>query len=447
MTAALGHELVLYGATGYTGRQAVAYLARRAGQLGLRWAIAGRDRGGLSALAASLPEPRPAVVVADAADAAALAALAADAAVVISCVGPHAPLGDRLPEQCVAAGTHYADLCGENDVIATRIARLDAPARAAGVKLIPACGYESVPFDLGVLGLDRAFRERDGSQLEDVAVEVRFAIQGNPLRFGHGNSGGTLVTVARLAEAGDLTDVERFARAAGAAGSRQPAPALDLDARRSSDGGWLAPLTPTPFLNPAVIRLTSVQLADGGAGYSPALVYREALDMSASLGSPLLGALAAKGSSAVLRRLAAISRGRRTMGDRATLRLLQVLAPKPGNGPAPDSLDAIDYRIDLRARSTSGLRAEAVVTGAGHPGYRSAPNILAEAGIALARDRALPQRSGVLTPASGLGTQAIAGLAAAGLSFGFSHPGVGEGEADGGRGVQRGAQALGKLGG
>lgn len=417
--AARRYELVVYGATGYTGREAVAHLAGRASRLGLSWALAGRDEHKLAELAANLPGPRPGILTADAGDPSSLAALASSAPAVISLVGPHAPLGDELPRQCIAASTHYADLCGENDVIAARLAELDASARAARVKLIPACGYESVPFDLGVLGLDRAFQAADGSRLQEVEAEVRFLFHRSPLRFGHGNSGGTLATVARLVEDGELTDTQRFARALSDVPDLGHGQALDLGADRSPAGDWLAPLMPTPFLNPAIVQLSSARLGEDSAGYSPSLVYSETLNVSASLGSKLLGGFGAKGSAALLRRIAAMSQGRRNLGDRATLAILGILAPSPGRGPSRASLDAVDYRIDMRARSTSGACRDAVVHGAGHPGYRSAANILAEAGIALARSHSLPERHGLLTPASGLGLEFIDSLAPAGLSFDF----------------------------
>lgn len=412
-------ELVVYGATGYTGREAVAYLAGRALCLDLGWAIAGRDGDKLAELAAGLPEPRPGILVADADDPGLLAVLASSARAVINFVGPHAPLGDQLPRQCIAAGTHYADLCGENDVIAARVAELDLPARAAGVKLIPACGYESVPFDLGALGLDHAFHAADGSRLQEVDAEVRFIFHRSPLRFGHGNSGGTLATVARLVEDGELTDTQRLAKALSIAPDLGQGRTLSLGASRSPTGDWLAPIMPTPFLNPAILQLTSARLGEGSAGHAPPPAYSEALNVSASLGSKPLGMLGAKGLAALLRRIAAMSQGRRNLGDQAMLAILRRLAPRSGGGPSRASLDAIDYRIDMRARSTSGSRRNAVVYGAGHPGYRSAANILAEAGIALARSHSLPERHGLLTPASGLGLEFIDSLTPAGLSFEF----------------------------
>ena len=416
------YELTVHGATGFTGRQALLYLATRAAELDLRWAVAGRNEERLAGLVAGLPEPRPAIAVADATDAEALASLAADTTAMVSFLGPYAPLGDVLPEQCVAAGTHYADLCGENDVIADRIVKFGASARQAGVRLVSACAYESVPFDLGVLGLDQAFRLADGSRLKRADAEVRFLFHRSPLRYGHGNSGGTFASVTRLVEDPGLTDAQRFARAAGAASPPAGGSQLDLQAQRSSNGDWLSPLMPSPFLNPAMMHLTSTLLAEDIGGYSADFTYQEVLNTSASLGSSLIAAPAAKASSALVRRIAAMSKGRRNFGDRAVLAAFKALTPKPGNGPSLDTLDTLDYRIDLRGRSASGLYMDGSVRAKGHPGYRSSANILAEAGIALCRGDSLPERSGVLTPAAALGAGFIDPLSRAGVSFDFGVP-------------------------
>jgi len=282
------------------------------------------------------------------------------------------------------------------------------------VKLIPACGFESVPFDLGVLGLDSAFREVDGSRLREAEAEARFIFHSSPLRYGHGTSGGTLATVARLIEFGDLTDSRSFARVAEPLEIAQP---IGLEARRSRDGEWLGPLMPTPFLNPAVMALSSQRLEEGPGGYAPGFRYRESLNLSASLGSSLLGKVAAKGSSALARRLDAMPRRQQTPSDRFILAALDALAPAAGLGPRRSALDSIDYEIELRASSSSGLHGKGKVHGKGHPGYRSAANILAETGIGLACDETLPERYGVQTPASALGWGFADSLASAGLHF------------------------------
>ncbi len=411
-------DLVVYGATGFSGRPAVAYLDRRAAETGIRWAVCGRNETALRELAAASTSA-PEVLVADARDAEALSRVAARTTVMASFIGPYAPLGDLLPAVCVREGTHYADLCGEQDVIAARIARLHGPASDAHVKLIPACGYESVPFDLSALALDHAFEDADGSRLAEVDVEVTFVLRRGPLRSGPGTSGGTFATVIRSAtEVPHLTDPFGLAGDGHVDPRLRAANAVDLSARRTADGTWLAPTLPDPFLNPAVIQRTNVLLSeDPGGGYAPGFVYREAANVSATVGSGPMAGVSARATSALMRRIAAISTGRRSFGDRMTLRGLRAASPGPGKGPSPAALDDVDYRLDLEARSTSGRRATATLRGQGNPGYRSSPRLLAEAAIALARDDELPDRCGVLTPATALGLPFIRRFPPAGVQL------------------------------
>jgi short subunit dehydrogenase-like uncharacterized protein len=411
-------DLVVYGATGFSGRPAVAHLDRRAAETGIRWAVCGRDETALRALA-DASTSAPAVVVADARDVEALSRVAARTTVMASFVGPHAPLGDLLPGACVREGTHYADLCGEQDVIAARIADLHGPAGVAKVKLISACGYESVPFDLGAFALDHAFEVADGSRLAEADVKVTFVLRRGPLRSGHGTSGGTFATVIRSAtEVPHLTDPFGLTGVGDVDPQLRAANAVDLSARRSADGTWLAPTLPDPFLNPAVIQRTNVLLYEGPeGGYASGFVYREAANVSATVGSGPVAGVAARATSALMRRIAAISTGRRSFGDRMVLRGLRAASPGPGKGPSPASLDDVDYRLDLEARSTSGRRAAATLHGQGNPGYRSSPRILAEAAIALAHDDRLPDRHGVLTPATALGLPFIDRFPLAGLQL------------------------------
>jgi short subunit dehydrogenase-like uncharacterized protein len=416
-------ELLVYGASGFSGRRATEYLSRRAGSLGLRWAICGRDAGKLDALARSLPEPRPQVLVADAREPEQLKGICHRVSALISLVGPHAPLGDELPAQCVAAGTHYADLCGENDVIATRVASLHQPARASRVRLICACGFESVPFDLGVLALHEAFRGADGSVLQSAQAEVRFILGGHLLRLGRLVSGGTMATIVRLIEAGDLTDPHRFVDAAGADGEIRAVDTAHLHAVRSPGGDWMAPIMPTPFLNPAIIQLTGKRLEEYSAvGYAPTFHYGESMNLSASIGSTMLSPVVAKAYSSLMRRIVHMSAQRRRLADRATLLALRAISPAPGRGPSPRSLATVDYEVRLQGHSSSDLRGDAIVHGLGHPGYLSSPSVLAEVGIALARDRDLPQRFGVLTPASALGSGFFSCLRPAGLQLEMHQP-------------------------
>jgi short subunit dehydrogenase-like uncharacterized protein len=407
------YGVALVGATGYTGRQTVTALAQAGLRTG-RWVIAGRDPAALRALAESCaPEVRPAVRTGDVRDAVAMGELAATADVVVSLTGPYGPLGDVLPAQCVAAGTDYVDLCGEDDVIAHRIAELHEPASRARVKIVPACGYESVPFDLAALALHEHFSGQDGSRLAQLDVEVVFHFRRSLLRAGNSTSGGTFATMRSFVESPTLTDPFVLADRPVPAGSRA-ANTVELRARRSATGDWLAPTFPTPFLNGQIVHRTNALLTNG---YDPELVYREALNTTATTGSPVLGRLAAQVIAALIARIAGMSHGRRNSGDRLLLMALDRLAPRPGRGPREETLDDFDYSVTFDARSDNGRTASARLRARGNPGYRSTPKIVAAAAMALSQSGATPDTAGVLTPATALGTGFLDRLPSADITF------------------------------
>ena len=158
-------DVVLYGATGFVGRQTVAYFAAHAG--GLRWALAGRNYDKLAAVRANAgPGATDAgIVVADASDGQALAALAGDARVVLSTAGPFALHGSLLVAACVAQRTHYVDITGETPWVRELIDRHHEHAMADGTRIIPCCGFDSVPSDLGAWLAVTALRERHAKLL------------------------------------------------------------------------------------------------------------------------------------------------------------------------------------------------------------------------------------------------------------------------------------------
>ena len=143
------YDLVLLGATGFTGGLTAAHLAGQLAGTDLRWAIAGRDRSRLEALAATLPGT-PSVEVVDVHDLVGLLDLAARTRVLATTVGPFARHGELVAQACVRSGAHYADITGEPAFVDLLRRRYDADARRAGVKLVSCCGFDSVPHDLGV---------------------------------------------------------------------------------------------------------------------------------------------------------------------------------------------------------------------------------------------------------------------------------------------------------
>ena len=159
-------DVVLYGATGFVGRQTVAYFSEHAG--GLKWALAGRSRKRLEALAVGLGLEDAGILVADAEDDAALAALAAQTRVLLSTAGPFALYGSALVAACVAQRTHYVDITGETPWVRGLIDRHHVKAARDGTRIIPCCGFDSVPSDLGAWLVAQALMREHGETCVDV---------------------------------------------------------------------------------------------------------------------------------------------------------------------------------------------------------------------------------------------------------------------------------------
>ncbi|MET0284300.1 MAG: saccharopine dehydrogenase NADP-binding domain-containing protein, partial [Polyangiales bacterium] len=134
-------DVVVFGATGFTGGLVAEYLARNTKDV--RWAIAGRDQGKLEAVKRKLDVPVP-ILIADARDAASLRALAGQTTAIATTAGPFALHGDELVAACVEAGTHYCDLSGEIQWIARMIERHHEAAKRTGARIVNACGYDSL---------------------------------------------------------------------------------------------------------------------------------------------------------------------------------------------------------------------------------------------------------------------------------------------------------------
>jgi short subunit dehydrogenase-like uncharacterized protein len=402
-------DLVVYGATGFTARQLMRYLTSRGQE---SWAAAARDRAALE----RVPERPPAVpaLTASLDDHASLLKLAERARVVLNLAGPYEPHAEALVAACIEAGTHYADISGE--VIFTRglIDRYHEAARREGVAIVPHSGYESLPFDLLTSELHRRFRAADGSALKAIAITAQFTHTIHPFRVGIGVSGGTVATTlafARPRGVGRLCDPFALVTEPPAA---RAANMIDLSARRDPGAGhWLAPLAPAPFVNPAVVHRTNALASDP---YASGFTYSEAFDVTATLNGFAAGAgPLARAVSRTVRSIVAISEGRGRARDRLRLKALRWLGPRPGRGPREHQLDGLGYRLVARASSDSGATASMTLNGAGNPGYRSTPNMLAEAGLALARGEF--REGGVITPALAYGPKLLANLTRAGIAI------------------------------
>ena len=393
-------DAVLYGATGFVGKLTAQYLARAAPE-DARIGLAGRSEQRLAAVRDGLGERAAGwpLLVADSRDAAALAALASRTAAVATTVGPYRKYGMPLVEACAAAGTHYADLTGETLFMRETIARFDAPARASGARITHNCGFDSIPSDIGVLLLHEA-----AGELEDTTFVLR--------RAKGGFSGGTIDSLKGTVDEAraDRSLLKVLGDPYALSPDRGAEPDLgderDLRGVEHSPelGTWLGPFVMAP-VNTRVVRRSNA-LQDWA--YGRRFRYRETM----AFGDGLPGrarALAVAGGSAALTAGLAIPPSRWVL-DR--------VLPDPGEGPSEELVRKGFFDIEIHGRTPSGERWVSRVAAKGDPGYGATAVMLGESALCLALDGdRLPGRSGVLTPATAMGTAIADRLRAAGHTY------------------------------
>ena len=399
------YDVVLFGATGFVGRQTVAYFAEQAHDL--RWALAGRSRAKLEQLrtACGAGAAQAGIVVADAADTQALQTLAAQTAVVLSTAGPFALHGSALVAACVAERTHYVDITGETPWVRGLIDRHHAQAARDGTRIIPCCGFDSVPSDLGAWLVVRAIHRQFGEPC--VSVKACHSIRG-------GINGGTLASVFNLMDSGQtklladpfLLNPQSGPRRSvvGHADPVGPRHDADFDA-------WVGPFVMGP-INTRVVRRSAALLGTrGDAGYADDFAYQEYLRVGR-------GPLAAGAAAALSLGMGV---GSFALSMKPWRALARTLVPAPGKGPSEGSMDGGSFRCELVGKSASGKRVRGLVAGQGDPGNRATTRFVCEAAMALASQLdALPggpAAGGVLTPASGLGGVLAQRLLAVGMTL------------------------------
>jgi short subunit dehydrogenase-like uncharacterized protein len=350
--------------------------------------------------------------------------------VLFNLAGPYHATGDAVVAACIAAGTHYLDLSAETFWIQRLVREQHDAAQRAGVKIMPCAGYEALPFDLATLWAADQLRRHAGEPCASVGIAV--ALTGRPIVDPRDLvSGGTAASVLELL-AHDHSDCLRDM------GCLLPPDVPDREAiaernavqwlPRFDDelGAVLAPTLPGPFINPPVV-LRGVALMDDATLFDPAFRYREGMHMGRLLrGSDRLPPRAARalqwasaaGLALPLANLSASIAGPLQFQRELLRALLQRLVPKPGRGPSERSLDAIGYELLVQARGTRGARFGGRVVANGHPGYRSTPEMGVCMALGLADGRlGRTPHCGIVSPAAGLGIEAVAALQAAGVIF------------------------------
>jgi short subunit dehydrogenase-like uncharacterized protein len=380
------HDVVLFGATGFTGALTAEYLARHA-PAATRWALAGRNRAKLEALRTKLAEIDPAcaelpLLHADVTDAASLRAVAASTKVVITTVGPYLEYGEPLVAACAETGTDYVDLTGEAEFVDRMYLAHDARARETGARLVHACGFDSIPHDLGVFYTVK--------QLPD---DVPIKIDGY-LRVGATFSGGTFTTAlnafARMAPAARVAK-RRAAQEARPAKRKVRTP-LGAPHRVPASTSWAVPL---PTVDPQVIGHSAAALEE----YGPDFTYRHFVAVKhlpvVAAGAVGFGALFTAAQIPPVRK--ALSNLR-----------------KPGDGPDAAKRAGSWFSVKFLAQG-GGKRVVTQVSG-GDPGYDETAKMLSESALCLAHDD-LPATSGQVTTAAAMGDALLARLIDAGMKF------------------------------
>jgi short subunit dehydrogenase-like uncharacterized protein len=397
-------DLIVFGATGFTGRLVAEYLFKTYGVGGpVAWALAGRNLDKLAAVrrAIGAPDALP-LRQADAADPAALAALVAQARVVLSTVGPYQLHGEPLLRACADAGTDYVDLCGEPLWMARMIARHEDAARASGARIVFSCGFDSIPFDLGVVFLQAEAQRRFGQPLQRVRGRVR-VMKGS---FSGGTMASALATFEAIGREPSLVRAlaDPFALTPGFRGPAQP----DGDGAAFDDAAdaWTGPFVMAAINTKNVHRTNALR----GHPWGRDFVYDERMLTGSGAGGE--------------RRARALARNARlqnaVFGIGAARALLQrFVLPKPGEGPDRRARDSGRYEVLFVGDTAQGQRLCAVVRGDRDPGYGSTCKLISESALCLGQDMDRGRTDGgIWTPGAAMGLALVQRLQdKAGLSF------------------------------
>ncbi|MBK7686909.1 MAG: saccharopine dehydrogenase NADP-binding domain-containing protein [Rhodocyclaceae bacterium] len=379
-------DVVIFGATGFTGGLTAEYLARWGGE-NLRWALAGRNLDKLAAVRQRLVKINPAcstleLLQADVADAAAILRVAESAKVVITTVGPYLNFGEPLVAACAAAGTDYVDLTGEPEFVDSMWLKYHAQAVKSGARIVNCCGFDSIPHDLGVL-----------FTVQQLPENVPLKIEGF-VRAGGKFSGGTFHSA--------ITAMSRMREGSKIAKQRRELDQLPIGRKIAStrekihyDSYFKSWAVPMPTIDPQIVRRS----AAANDRYGPDFRYGHFMLLKHL---PQVGGLLAAVSGMFVGAQFSLTRNR----------LLAMISP----GEGPDEARRAKSWFKVRFIGEGGGQRVVTEVASGDPGYGETSKMLAESALCLAFD-SLPKHGGVLTPAQAMGDKLLARLQAKDISF------------------------------
>jgi short subunit dehydrogenase-like uncharacterized protein len=380
------HDIVVFGATGCTGRLTAEYLARHAPS-DCRWALAGRNREKLESVRAGLAEIDPSLselplLTADVTDADSLRAVAESARVLITTVGPYLQHGEPLVAACAAAGTDYVDLTGEPEFVDRMYLDHHDTAVASGARLVHCCGFDSIPHDLGVL-----------FTVKQLPSDVPLTIRG-VVRSDAAFSGGTFHSALN-----QFSRARQLQRTAAERKQVEPRPegrrvrtTAGKPHKDAALGYWLMPL---PTIDPTIVKRSAAARDD----YGPEFTYSHYAGFKSL---PYAGG-AAVGLTALM-----------AASQVPPLRN-QILKRVPqGEGPSERKRAKSWFTVDFVGEG-GGEKVTTRVSG-GDPGYDETAKMLAESALCLAFDDN-PETAGQVTTASAMGESLLDRLTKSGISF------------------------------
>jgi len=381
-------DVVIYGATGFTGRLVAEYLQAEYGGSGLKWAMAGRSADKLAAVRDEMGVSKDvALITANSDDAASLEAMCARTRAVITTVGPYQLYGEPLVAAAVKSGTDYVDLCGEPAWMRDIIEGYDTKAKQSGARIVLSCGFDSIPFDMGVFALQQHAKANHGGACPRVRGRVR-AMQGT---FSGGTAASFMETMKRAGAQPEILGwlKDPFSLVPDFDGPKQPHGAKPIF--EEDLNSWSAPFIMASINTKNVHRSNALM----GHAYGTDFVYDEM--MFAGPGEK--GKAMAEGIAS-----------HNTFGDNP---------PKPGEGPSKDERDNGFYDVLFIGTTQAGAMTTLSVKGDKDPGYGSTSKMIAEAALTLVYDRPHNEvGGGIYTSAPAMGQALIDRLEAhAGLKF------------------------------
>jgi len=395
-------DIVLWGATGFTGRLVADYLVRNylGGETGLRLALAGRNKQKLEGIAKEIGAPQLPILVGESFDVDSLDEIASKTEVLISTVGPYAKYGAEIVAACVRNGTDYCDLTGETHFVRAMIDAHHEEAKKTGARIVHCCGYDSIPSDLGTLMVQEAFKQRHGkyaSQVKMAAVDMR-----------GGMSGGTVASMMNIVDElkanPGLRKVLGNPYALNPKGVRGPDKGDQTGAHFDKHFNmWTGPFV-MAAINTRIVRRSHALM---GQPWGEDFRYSEVMGTGKG----------AKGFSRALSVAGGMVAFMASLAIPLTRPFVEKRLPSPGEGPNAEVRAKGRFRTEFVALG-DGKSLTGTVSDQRDPGYGSTAVMLSEAALCLALEgQALEAEGGILTPAPTMGMRLVERLRAAGMTF------------------------------